>query len=82
MTASPTYTVRTADFARDDATIFTIRRSVFVGETRRPGPVEVHSNAQVHAVEFYRKVGFDVHGKEFMDVGIPHRAMLLKLEQR
>jgi len=74
--------VRTADFARDDATIFILRKSVFVGETRRPGPVEVHSNAQVHAVEFCRKVGFDVHGKEFMDVGIPHRAMLLKLEQR
>ena len=82
MTASPTYTVRTADFARDDAAIFAIRKSVLADETRHPGLVEVHSNAQLHALEFYRKAGFDVHCKEFMDAGIPHRAMLPKLEQR
>ncbi|MDH3712603.1 MAG: GNAT family N-acetyltransferase [Gammaproteobacteria bacterium] len=52
-----------------------------IGEAHRKGFVEVHLNAQVHAIEFYRKAGFRLHGKEFMDAGMPHHAMLLKLER-
>lgn len=37
-------------------------------------------NAQTHAVGFYAKHGFAVTGEEFMEAGIPHRAMLLRLD--
>lgn len=36
---------------------------------------EVKLNAQVHALDFYVRLGFAAHGKEFMDAGIPHLAM-------
>lgn len=36
-------------------------------------------NAQIGAVGFYRKFGFQVVGKEFMEAGIPHVKMILKL---
>lgn len=35
-------------------------------------------NAQTTAVRFYEKLGFQVHGKEFMDAGIPHVKMILQ----
>jgi predicted GNAT family N-acyltransferase len=146
LAARPTYTVRTAVWATDEAAIFAVRKHVFVDEqdvdpqlewdghdaecthvlahnadgraigtgrllpdghigrmavesewrgngvggamlralieeARRRDFVEVHLNAQVHAIEFYRKAGFRVYGEEFMDAGIPHFAMLLKLER-
>ena len=31
--------------------------------------------AQVHAVPFYKKLGYTVVGEEFMDAGIPHLTM-------
>lgn len=36
-------------------------------------------NAQTHAVGFYTRFGFEVVGDEFMEAGIPHRAMRLEL---
>ena len=36
---------------------------------------EVKLNAQVRVLDFYLRRGFVVHGKEFMDAGIPHLAM-------
>jgi len=36
-------------------------------------------NAQTTAVKFYEKFGFQVSGKEFMEVGIPHFRMILLL---
>ena len=39
------------------------------------GNEEVKLNAQVHALDFYLRLGFVPHGKEFMDAGIPHMAM-------
>lgn len=36
-------------------------------------------NAQTTAVKFYEKFGFQVSGKEFMEVGIPHVRMILLL---
>lgn len=35
-------------------------------------------NAQTAAVRFYEKFGFQAHGKEFMDAGIPHVKMILQ----
>lgn len=32
-------------------------------------------NAQSYAVPFYEKIGYEVTSPEFMDAGIPHRAM-------
>ena len=40
----------------------------------------VRLHAQTHAVGFYARHGFAVIGEEFMEAGIPHRAMMLKLE--
>ena len=36
-------------------------------------------NAQTTVVKFYEKFGFQVSGKEFMEVGIPHVRMILLL---
>ncbi len=46
-----------------------------VAEAMRTGLAEVALNAQVHALAFYRRHGFVAHGDEFMEAGIPHRAM-------
>lgn len=35
----------------------------------------VRLNAQVHALDFYRREGFEALGDVFDDAGIPHRAM-------
>jgi predicted GNAT family N-acyltransferase len=39
----------------------------------------VRLHAQTHALDFYVKHGFAVTGAEFMEAGIPHRAMTLRL---
>jgi predicted GNAT family N-acyltransferase len=44
----------------------------------RPFPA-VDLDAQVQALPFYRKLGFAEEGEVFMDAGIPHRKMRLKL---
>lgn len=43
------------------------------------GFAEVRLNAQVHALDFYRRHGFDAVGEVFMDAGIAHRAMVRAL---
>jgi len=40
---------------------------------------QVDVDAQTHAVPFYRSFGFAERGKEFMDAGLPHIKMTLKL---
>ena len=40
-----------------------------------PAPVVLH--AQSHLVDWYRTLGFEVDGPEFMEDGIPHRPMRL-----
>ena len=40
---------------------------------------QVDVDAQTHAVPFYRSFGFTERGKEFMDAGLPHIKMTLKL---
>ena len=46
-----------------------------VGAARARGMKRVMVNAQVHALDFYLAHGFEVHGEEFIEAGIPHRAM-------
>ncbi len=43
---------------------------------------QVDVDAQSHAVPFYQSFGFAKHGKEFMDAGLPHIRMTLKLSPR
>lgn len=43
------------------------------------GKQEVFLHAQTTAVGFYEQAGFIVEGKEFMDAGIPHRTMRLRI---
>ncbi|MBE2277979.1 MAG: GNAT family N-acetyltransferase [Rhodobacteraceae bacterium] len=45
----------------------------------RPGIARVKLGAQVHALEFYEKLGFRAFGPEYMDAGIAHRDMALAL---
>ncbi|MFJ7752276.1 GNAT family N-acetyltransferase [Peribacillus muralis] len=33
-------------------------------------------DAQVHAIPFYSKLGYEIVSDEFMDAGIPHRTMI------
>jgi predicted GNAT family N-acyltransferase len=40
---------------------------------------QVVVNAQVQALSFYRNFGFEEEGKEFLDAGIPHVKMRLRL---
>ncbi|MGE8537813.1 MAG: GNAT family N-acetyltransferase [Acinetobacter sp.] len=36
-------------------------------------------SSQVHAIGFYQALGFEVQGEEYLDCGIPHIDMYLKL---
>ena len=36
---------------------------------------EVFLHAQLNAITFYARHGFDAYGEEFMDAGIPHKSM-------
>ncbi len=47
---------------------------------RELGIGRVHLSAQTHAIGFYAHHGFVVEGPEYLDAGIPHRSMLLQLE--
>lgn len=50
-----------------------------IGAARARGDALLRLNAQTHALGFYARRGFVAHGPEFMDAGIPHRAMSLSL---
>ncbi len=50
-----------------------------VGLARKEGCAVVGLNAQTHAIGFYEKHGFVAMGREFLDAGIPHRRMVIKL---
>ena len=40
---------------------------------------DISLDAQTRSLDFYRKLGFEVSGPEFLDAGIPHRAMKKRL---
>jgi predicted GNAT family N-acyltransferase len=42
---------------------------------RERGDAEVLLSAQVHALDFYRRHGFETVGEVFEEAGIPHQAM-------
>ncbi|WUS96552.1 GNAT family N-acetyltransferase [Streptomyces sp. NBC_00708] len=42
---------------------------------RDSGLAAVDLHAQTHALRFYERLGYEPYGPEFMDAGIPHRAM-------
>lgn len=46
---------------------------------RKEGHTTVRLHAQTHALGFYAKYGFQAVGEEFMEAGIPHRAMVIRL---
>jgi len=49
-----------------------------IAEIRRDGrAATVRLGAQVHALGFYRKLGFRIVGAEYLEAGIPHRDMEL-----
>ncbi|MGC3873995.1 GNAT family N-acetyltransferase [Halomonas sp. GXIMD04776] len=50
-----------------------------IDAAQRRGDREILLDAQIQALNFYRKLGFDVFGDEFLDAGIPHRSMRLSL---
>ena len=51
-------------------------------EARSRGYKQVDVDAQIHAIPFYQNFGFVEHGKEFLDAGMPHKKMKLKLLPR
>lgn len=50
-------------------------------EARQQGLKIAYLDAQVHAIPFYERLGFKAEGAEFMDAGIPHRQMRLRLDE-
>ncbi len=47
-----------------------------IDEAERNGVTETYLHAQVQALDFYARYGFEAIGPEFMDAGIPHRKMV------
>lgn len=44
-------------------------------EARELGLTAVDLHAQTHALGFYERLGYVAYGPEFLDAGMPHRAM-------
>ena len=55
---------------------------ILLDDARTRGLKQVDVEAQVQALPFYHLFGFAEHGKEFMDAGMPHKKMTLKLKPR
>jgi predicted GNAT family N-acyltransferase len=51
-----------------------------IEQARRKGYRHLALDAQVEAIDFYRRLGFVAEGERFMDAGIPHRHMHLALD--
>ena len=50
-----------------------------VNEARRRNFARVYLGAQVHALDFYEKLGFESIGERYDEVGIEHQTMQLSL---
>ncbi|WP_077325159.1 GNAT family N-acetyltransferase [Virgibacillus siamensis] len=46
---------------------------------QREGLTKSKLNAQTHAVDFYKRLGYEVVSGEFLDAGIPHVTMVKEL---
>jgi ElaA protein len=44
-----------------------------------PGVAKAKLGAQVHALGFYQRLGFEAVGPVYLDAGIPHRDMVMPL---
>jgi predicted GNAT family N-acyltransferase len=53
--------------------------AALVDEARARGAAKAILSAQTHAVPFYEKLGFAVTSDEYMEAGIPHKAMVRAL---
>jgi predicted GNAT family N-acyltransferase len=51
-------------------------------DARKRHMQQIALNAQVYARGFYARFGFQTVGDEFIDAGIPHRKMILGLDDR
>ncbi|MBI1173634.1 MAG: GNAT family N-acetyltransferase [Sideroxydans sp.] len=60
-------------------TVGTAIMEALLNDARAHGFKRVEVDAQVYAIPFYRRFGFEEDGEEFMDAGIPHRKMWLRL---
>jgi predicted GNAT family N-acyltransferase len=52
-----------------------------MADARALGCRELVLDAQVYVIPFYERLGFAAKGDEFLDAGIPHRRMRLRLEE-
>lgn len=50
-----------------------------IRKARERGEIEVLLSAQVHALPFYQRHGFEAMGEIYEEAGIPHRTMRLPL---
>lgn len=50
-----------------------------IAAARREGHRELVLAAQLHALPFYARLGFQAFGAEFEDAGLPHRMMRRRL---
>ena len=53
--------------------------SSMIESARAHGHATARLNAQVQALPFYRRFGFEAQGELFLDAGMAHRAMTLRL---
>jgi predicted GNAT family N-acyltransferase len=49
---------------------------------RTLGLTQVHLNSQSSAIGFYARMDFQAEGPELVEVGIPHRRMVLRIGYR
>jgi ElaA protein len=54
-------------------------RAAVVELQAMPGVAKAKLGAQVHALGFYERLGFEAMGQVYMDAGIPHRDMVMAL---
>ena len=57
----------------------TAMMEALLNEARSRDYPRVDIDAQTYALPFYRTFGFVEYGDEFMDAGLPHKKMMLKL---
>jgi predicted GNAT family N-acyltransferase len=53
-----------------------------IERSREMGYKVAQLDAQIRAIDFYKKFGFEVVSEEFMDAGIPHKKMSLNLRDK
>jgi predicted GNAT family N-acyltransferase len=63
------------DPKRQKSGIGRLMNKEFEEESLRRGYHRVYLHAREYAVEFYLKLGYEIFGEEFIEVGINHRHM-------